>query len=124
MSLIISQPVYRLALAGGLLAILYLALTPAESAPAGLGYDKANHLLAFLVLAWLADNGWPGRAQAWKRWGWLLCYGLFIELVQHELPTREASGFDLLADGFGLALYAVLAHAVPHWPIFPQPPAS
>ena len=114
------RSLYRLALVICLLAVLYLALTPMASSP-GLGYDKANHLLAFLVMAWLADGGWPGRERAWKRWGWLLCYALFIELVQHELPHREASWFDLLADLLGLALYSGLKAAFSRWTVFPRP---
>lgn len=110
----IPRPLYRVALVIGLLAVLYLALAPFESAP-GLGYDKANHLLAFLVLAWMADGGWPGRERAWKRWGGLLGYAAFIECVQYALPYREASGFDLLADLLGLALYAALNAAVSRW---------
>ncbi|ADC63238.1 VanZ family protein [Allochromatium vinosum] len=121
MSFDIPRPLYRFALVIGLLAILYLALTPAESVP-GLGFDKANHLLAFLVLAWLADGGWPGRERAWKRWGWLLCYGAFIESMQYELPYRDASWFDLLADLLGLALYSGLKWRFPQWGIFPRLP--
>ena len=122
MSFDIPRPLYRFALVIGLLAILYLALTPAESVP-GLGFDKANHLLAFLVLAWLADGGWPGRERAWKRWGWLLCYGAFIESMQYELPYRDASWFDLLADLLGLALYSGLKWRFPQWKIFPRFPS-
>ncbi|MTW20347.1 VanZ family protein [Allochromatium palmeri] len=121
MSLDIPKPLYRIALVICLLAVLYLALTPVELV-SGLGYDKANHLLAFLVMAWLADGGWPGGERAWKRWGWLLCYALFIESLQYELPYRESSWFDVLADLLGLALYSGLKAAFPQWAIFPRPP--
>lgn len=119
----IPRPLYRLALVICLLAVLYLALTPVESVP-GLGFDKANHLLAFLILAWLADGGWPGRERAWKRWGWLLGYAAFIESLQYELPYRDASGLDLLADLLGLALYSALKSAFPRFKRFPPPPSS
>jgi len=99
------KPLYRLALVVCLLAVLYLALAPVRPVT-GLGDDKANHLLAFLVLAWLADGGWPGRARAWMRWGWLLGYALLIEALQSGLTYRDASWLDLLADGLGLGLYS------------------
>ncbi|QIK37808.1 VanZ family protein [Caldichromatium japonicum] len=107
---------YRLVLVVCVLVVLYLALTPMKTTP-GLGYDKANHVLAFWVMAWLAEGGWPGREQAWRRYGWLICYAAFIELLQYELPQREASWFDLLADLLGLALYPALKRARPRvWP--------
>lgn len=87
-----------------LLVITYLALTPQPDAP-GLGWDKANHVAAFLVLALLADLGWPGRAGRLRRLGMLLGYGLSLELAQSLLAHREGSALDLLADAVGLGLY-------------------
>ena len=101
------RSIHGVALVICLLAGAYLAFAPFESPP-GLAYDKANHLLAFALMAWLADGGWPGRERAWKRWGWLLSYGLFIELVQYELPYRDFSWLDLLADFLGLMTYELI----------------
>lgn len=103
---------YRLAAIGWVVAILYLALTPVKMTP-GVGYDKANHLIAFLLLAWLVEGGWPGPELAWRRYGWLICYAFFIESIQYYLPEREASWFDLAADLLGLTLYPALKRA---WP--------
>jgi hypothetical protein len=116
-------PLYRVGLILCLMATLYLALTPVQSS-FGLGYDKANHLMAFLVMAWMADGGWPGRERAWKRFGWLLCYAIFLESLQHELPYRDFSWFDLLADLLGLALYSGLKWRFPQWKVFPRPPSQ
>jgi hypothetical protein len=87
-----------------LIVITYLALTPQPDAP-GLGWDKANHVAAFLVLALLADLGWPARAGRLWRLGMLLGYGLSLELAQSLLAHREGSALDLLADAVGLGLY-------------------
>ena len=103
----------RLALAGCLVGIAVLAFAPLASDP-GTGNDKLNHLLAFGVLAALADRSFPGPGpgQGWGKWASLLGYGLFIEAVQSFLPYREASGWDLLADGAGIGLYVVAARLV------------
>ena len=49
-------------------------------------------VLAFFVMAALADSGYPGRNWELPRWGLLLGYGLVIELVQWQLPYREPPG--------------------------------
>ena len=107
------QSLTRLALAGCLVAIAVLAFAPLASDP-GTGNDKLNHLLAFGVLAALADRSFPGPGpgEGWGKWASLLGYGLFIEAVQFFLPYREASGWDLLADGAGIGLYVVAVRLV------------
>ncbi len=72
-----------------------------------MGYDKANHILAFFVLAGLADLAYPGSspARGWEKWVSLLAFGLFIEAVQYFLPYRQFSLLDLAADGIGIWLY-------------------
>jgi VanZ family protein len=99
----------RLALALCLVSIAVLAFAPLSVDP-GTGNDKINHLLAFAVLAALADGSFPG--QGWAKWATLLGYGLTIEAVQIFLPYREASGWDLLADGAGIGLYVAGARLV------------
>lgn len=104
----------RVGLVAALLAITWLALTPQPDAP-GLGWDKLNHVAAFLVLAALADLGWPGRAMAPWRVGLLLGYGLGIELVQGMLAYRQGSVLDFAADLVGVALWLVLARVLLRW---------
>ena len=98
--------IFRLGLWACLAIISFLAFAPLASDP-GTGHDKANHILAFLVLAGLADLAYPGSApgRGWGKWVSLLAYGLFIETVQYFLPYREFSGWDLVADGIGIWLY-------------------
>ena len=98
--------IFRLGLWACLVIISFLAFAPLASDP-GTGHDKANHILAFLVLAGLADLAYPGPApgRGWGKWVSLLAYGLFIETVQRFLPYREFSGWDLVADGIGIWLY-------------------
>ena len=95
---------FRLALWGSVLVVAWLAFAPFAE-PAGFSWDKANHLLAFCVMAALADGGYPGRDRELPRWGLLLGYGLVIELVQWPLPYREFSWLDLVANVIGVLLY-------------------
>lgn len=98
------RPAARAALAVCVLAIAWLAFTPQPDAP-GLGWDKLNHVAAFVVLAALADMGWPGRAALPWRLALLLGYGLLIEGVQGLLDYRQGSALDFVADALGVALW-------------------
>ncbi|WP_156427766.1 hypothetical protein [Thiohalocapsa sp. ML1] len=104
----------RVGLVAAVLAITWLAFTP-QPDPPGLGWDKLNHVVAFLVLAALAQLGWPGRAALPWRVGLLLGYGLGIELVQGLLAYREGSALDFAADVVGIALWLVLARVLGRW---------
>lgn len=92
------------------LAIAFLAFAPLPESP-GFDWDKANHLAAFVTLVALAELGWPGRRAMPWRLALVLGYGVFIELVQAQLPYRQGSVLDLVADGLGVALYLVLKRA-------------
>lgn len=104
------QRLSQVALWGSVLVVAYLAFLPSTDPP-GAAWDKANHLLAFAVMAWLCDLGWPAQRQATLRWFVLLGYGLLIEAVQHFLPLRHFSLLDWLADGVGVLIYLGLKAA-------------
>ncbi|WP_417529966.1 VanZ family protein [Marinobacter lipolyticus] len=97
------RPLWQLALLISVIAILYLATTsqpyPLPSSP----NDKINHLIAFTELTILARLGWPRMPGIWLVVG-LCLYGLAIELVQSQLPYREFSMADLIADAAGIAI--------------------
>jgi VanZ family protein len=95
---------FRLALWGCVLVVAWLAFAPVAE-PVGFSWDKANHVLAFCVMAALADAGYPGRDRELPRWALLLGYGLVIELVQWPLPYRDFSWLDLVANVVGVLLY-------------------
>lgn len=85
-----------------LAVVLVLALAPAPPQQVNLGWDKLNHLAAFLTLACVAC-----LALARARWQialGLLAYGGLIELLQSLTATRTAEWADLLADGVGISL--------------------
>lgn len=64
--------------------------------------DKLAHFVEYAVLGFLLCRG-LGKSS----WRWILAlalaafYGFIDELHQSFVPSREASGWDLLADGVG-----------------------
>lgn len=99
---------FRSLLAAALVAIAWIALTPAP--PVGVAVsDKLQHVLAFAALALLADLSWPGEGYWLPKALPLLAYGGLIELAQATTVARSAEWLDLVADGAGLAAYPLLA---------------
>ena len=95
---------WRAALGLALLAVAWLAFDPAPPPAADTGWDKANHVLAFAVLAWLASlAAWPHPRHRLAVAAGLLAYGVLIEAVQSQLPARSAEWADLAADAVGIA---------------------
>ena len=107
------RPAWQALLVLLLLVISYLAWAPAPPRALDSGWDKLNHLAAFATLAFTA---WHSAARPRTRWLWaplaLLGYGVLIELVQSQLPPREADPADVLADACGLALGLLLTLAL------------
>jgi VanZ family protein len=98
---------FRACFAFTLLVITWLAVTPDPPAAADLGWDKGNHIFAFIVLAFLADFSFPSAG--WINWLGLICYGVAIEGVQWSLDFRYFEWNDVLADLLGIALYLVVS---------------
>jgi VanZ family protein len=84
-----------------LAVVLALSLMPPEPLPTT-GWDKANHALAFAVLAMLGCRSYPGR-QVSVLLG-LLAYGVLIEFLQSLTGYRTAELLDVVADGVGLVI--------------------
>lgn len=99
---------FRLLLALALIVISYLAFTPQNTPIVADLNDKLSHILAFAVLAFLADFSWPQSPWSLTKAVPLLGYGLFIEAVQSFLPHRIFSMWDLVADALGLLVYPLL----------------
>lgn len=104
---------WRWALASCMLAILVFSLMPPSSSMPTTGWDKSNHALGFMALAFLSHWSWPGRTAI--ALAGLLAYGGLIEVLQSFTPNRYAEIGDLFADGVGLAIGAGLARFTAHW---------
>jgi VanZ family protein len=85
------------------LGTCWLAFSPAPPAELDTGWDKANHWLAFSTLAVTAFQAIPNarRRYAGVALG-LLALGVFIELVQSQIPARSAELLDVVADAIGI----------------------
>lgn len=105
---------FRLLLIAALAVITFLATTRQEYPVVKDISDKANHILAFYVLALLVDFSFPKGKLGFAKVSPLLGYGLLIEITQSFLPGRTASIIDLIADGVGIALYKLSLSLLTH----------
>jgi VanZ family protein len=91
--------------------VLVLALLPPRVLIPPTLWDKANHFLAFAVLALLGWRAYPTRTL--RLLLGLLAYGCLIEVLQGFTGYRTADWQDVVADGVGLlagwSLRALLA---------------
>ncbi|RLU01468.1 VanZ family protein [Ketobacter sp.] len=102
---------FRLALLLNLLVISWFAFsTQTWSGMPELLTDKVNHFIAFFVLSYCIDRGFPRYRFLVFKVPVLMAYGLAIELIQSQIPGREISGLDLLADAGAIAVYWLVRH--------------
>ena len=90
-----------------LIAIEYLALTPAQIKLIENSWDKANHFIAFAALYVTLHFGFC-RLNLGAKVAILLAYGIQIEIAQSFVPNRYFSMLDVVADGIGI-VFGVLA---------------
>jgi VanZ family protein len=103
------------------LTICWLAFSPAPPRRIDTGWDKANHALAFTVLAFTAEMAfWPVVARRRLNVLGLLTFGVFIEVVQSGIPGRSADALDVLADGVGIGLGLTAVALLAGWLLRPD----
>lgn len=99
---------------GLLLLVLAICLLPMPPLPVDQisWSDKAEHALAFALLAW-----WFAVARREGGWRWLaillIAYGGLIELLQGLTTYRTPSIADALADALGVGLGLLIARWSP-----------
>lgn len=109
------RQVWRLLCVITVVGVSWLAFTPNPPPAADLGWDKANHFTAFGTLAFLGMQCLRARAgRAWWVLAAMLAFGVLIELVQSQIPGRDADAQDVLADMMG-AVMGLAVHAVAMW---------
>ena len=100
---------FRLLLGLALVIVTWLVLTPRPvPMPDQVGADKWAHLLAFTVLAYLADASWPSRGFDALKWVPLGGYAIALESLQMWVPNRFFELWDIAANLLGIALYALV----------------
>jgi VanZ family protein len=106
---------WRLLTVVTLVSVSWLAFTPNPPPAADLGWDKANHFTAFGTLAFLGMQCLRPRAgRAWWVLAAALAFGVLIELVQSQIPGRDADAQDVVADMMG-AVMGLAIHALALW---------
>ena len=103
-----------------LFVTLHLTTTPIIYPVVYLINDKFCHLLAFYVLALLADFSFPNSGYLLHKFIPLLGYGILIEIIQSYLPNRFFSIFDVGADVFGLIMYGISLPLIKRVPVLKQ----
>jgi VanZ family protein len=101
------ERIFKVVFALTALTVMVLSLLPLGPAAPSLGWDKANHMAAFALLALLGCRGYPTRTVAVLMG--LLTYGGLIEILQSLTDYRTAEWADLLADALGLPVGWVVA---------------
>jgi len=97
-----------------LTAIVVLSLLPVSELPGGIFnfWDKAQHALAYALLALLALRAYPERRSLGTALA-LLLFGGVLELAQAASGWRYGEWSDLLANGVGIGLGLTLWRALP-----------
>ena len=107
---------FRVALVVTVIVICFLAFTDRSFPALEHSSDKLRHAAAFVTLALLVDFSFPASRFGTAKILLLLGYGVGIEAVQYFLPHREASAWDVLADGLGIAAYMLSVPALKRMP--------
>lgn len=104
-----ARPIWRGLLALLLAVVCGLAFSPGMPHLPIESADKWQHIAAFAALAACAALAWPaGQRYSLRIAAAMLGFGLFIEAVQHFIPSRSSEWMDVLADGTGIALGLLL----------------
>ena len=112
-ALLDARAFWQFCLCGLIAAVAYLALTPTPPSALTTGWDKLNHVLAFVALSWSACLGSGGsRRGLWRLAIGLLAFGGLIEIAQLYVPGRSGEWGDLLADTIGIGFGTALALAL------------
>lgn len=93
-------------------ALLMALLPKPPSLPIDQFGDKFEHMLAFAVLAGVANLGWR-HLKAWRIVLWLSAFGALIEVLQMIAALhRDADPRDWLADTAAILVATLIARAL------------
>jgi VanZ family protein len=92
----------------------WLALTPSPPDAISRFSDVLLHAFAFTYLTFALGLAWPALRLRWVA-GWMLAFGVGIEIVQSFEAARVASLKDVLVDAVGIGAGLLLLVALGDW---------
>jgi VanZ family protein len=99
------------AYAAAVAILLYLTLAPARDLPKVSMWDKAEHSIAWFVLAGVGLAFWPARPR--RVAAFALALGALIEVLQAVMPLgRDGDWRDWVADSVGVMVALLVWAAV------------
>ena len=104
----ISVTVYRAIFWLLLLAVAILSLISIDTQQIFVWQDKVHHLVAYAVLFWCLLGAYEKQQNIWFLGGLLTIFSGLIEVAQSYTGHRQAELMDLLANGTGILLVALL----------------
>ena len=94
--------------------LLYMCLAPSHALPSVRLWDKAEHAIAWAVLAGVGFVLFP--RQPWLVVGYALVFGAAVEILQGALPFgRDLDWHDWVADLVGVAAASAVFFALRRW---------
>jgi VanZ family protein len=92
-----------------LAAVFFACLKPDFGPPAPAGFDKVEHMTAYVLLA-LWFTGLVSRGRYWAVGAGLMALGLLIEVLQWLMNLgRSAEALDMLANTLGVGVGIAIA---------------
>jgi len=104
----ISVTVYRAIFWLLLLAVAILSLISIDTQQIFVWQDKVHHLVAYAVLFWCLLGAYEKQQNIWFLGILLTIFSGLIEVTQSYTGHRQAELMDLLANGTGILLVALL----------------
>lgn len=104
----ISVKVYKAIFWLLLLAVVILSLMSIDTQQIFVWQDKVHHLVAYAVLFWCLLGAYEKQQNIWFLGILLTIFSGLIEIAQSYTGHRQAELMDLLANGTGILLVALL----------------
>ena len=104
----ISVKVYKAIFWLLLLAVVILSLMSIDTQQIFVWQDKVHHLVAYAVLFWCLLGAYEKQQNIWFLGILLTIFSGLIEVAQSYTGHRQAELMDLLANGTGILLVALL----------------
>lgn len=97
----IGHPFWKVSAIISCVILLYLTLTPSVGIVINVSHiDKLYHFIAFAGVTFLLMSAFV-QINRWMIGFLMLALGLLIEIIQYQIPGRDFSGLDWLADAVG-----------------------